>query len=124
MAAIDKIHTTDKKADEGQEATYLQSTTDTDVGIGTDDVAAIPRGEVDPVYEAKARVLNRAASIEFESEYKPDFCSKTDRDLRSKISEWDGINGLRLLSWLFSNAIHSLTVQKAALHRRGLRMGL
>jgi hypothetical protein len=28
--------------------------------IGIDDVAAIPKGTIDPVYEAKARVLNRA----------------------------------------------------------------
>lgn len=53
----------DKKADDGQGA-YLQSNTGTgtDVGVGIDDAAAIPKGEVDPVYEAKARVLNRAAS--------------------------------------------------------------
>ncbi|POS71700.1 major facilitator superfamily transporter [Diaporthe helianthi] len=41
------------KTGEGQEATRLQN------NIGSDDAAAIPRGEVDPVYEAKARVLNR-----------------------------------------------------------------
>lgn len=52
----------DKRADEGQSASYLQDNTDTEVGIGIDDAAAIPKGEVDPVYEAKARVLNRAAS--------------------------------------------------------------
>lgn len=34
---------------------------DTQVATGIDDAAAIPKGEVDPVYEAKARVLNRAA---------------------------------------------------------------
>ena len=36
-----------------------------DVEVGqrfavADDVAAIPKGTIDPVYEAKARVLNRA----------------------------------------------------------------
>lgn len=65
MTDIAKTQTTDmddKKADEGQEAAYLQNSTDTDVGIGIDDAAAIPKGEIDPVYEAKARVLNRAAS--------------------------------------------------------------
>ena len=31
------------------------------VAVGVDDVAIIPKGEIDPVYEAKARVLNRAA---------------------------------------------------------------
>lgn len=51
----------DKKSAEGQ-GTYLQNNTDTDVGVGIDDAAAIPKGEIDPVYEAKARVLNRAAS--------------------------------------------------------------
>lgn len=65
MTDIEKTGTTnmsDKQADEGQEAAYLQDNTDTDVGLGVDDAAAIPKGEVDPVYEAKARVLNRAAS--------------------------------------------------------------
>lgn len=28
---------------------------------GIDDAGAIPKGTIDPVYEAKARVLNRAA---------------------------------------------------------------
>lgn len=65
MADIEKTGTTDtddKRPDEGQSASYLQDNTGTDVGIGIDDAAAIPKGEVDPVYEAKARVLNRAAS--------------------------------------------------------------
>lgn len=65
MTDIEKKGNTDmddKRADEGQSASYLQDNTDTDVGIGIDDAAAIPKGEVDPVYEAKARVLNRAAS--------------------------------------------------------------
>ncbi|KAH8785786.1 major facilitator superfamily domain-containing protein [Diaporthe sp. PMI_573] len=40
----------DKKTDEGQEATYLQNSTGSDDGgIGIDDAAAIPKGEVDPV---------------------------------------------------------------------------
>ena len=33
------------------------------VGLGADDAGAIPKGTIDPVYEAKARVLNRAVSI-------------------------------------------------------------
>lgn len=52
----------DKKADERQGTSYLQNNTGSDADIGIDDTAAIPKGEVDPVYEAKARVLNRAAS--------------------------------------------------------------
>lgn len=32
---------------------------------GSDDVAAIPKGTIDPVYEAKARVLNHAVSSHF-----------------------------------------------------------
>lgn len=32
-----------------------------DLAIGMNDAAIIPKGEIDPVYEAKARVLNRAA---------------------------------------------------------------
>ncbi len=31
-----------------------------EVAIGIDDLSAIPKGTIDPVYEAKARVLNRA----------------------------------------------------------------
>jgi hypothetical protein len=30
------------------------------VAVGIDDVAIIPKGQIDPIYEAKARVLNRA----------------------------------------------------------------
>ena len=32
------------------------------VALGADEAAAIPKGTMDPVYEAKARVLNRAVS--------------------------------------------------------------
>ena len=35
-----------------------------DVALGVDDAGAIPKGTIDPVYEAKARVLNRAVSHE------------------------------------------------------------
>lgn len=30
------------------------------VAVGIDDLGALPKGTLDPVYEAKARVLNRA----------------------------------------------------------------
>lgn len=33
------------------------------VAAGIDDVAIIPKGVLDPVYEAKARVINRAVSF-------------------------------------------------------------
>lgn len=33
-----------------------------DVAIGVEDVSTIPKGTVDPIYEAKARVLNRAVN--------------------------------------------------------------
>lgn len=33
------------------------------VAYGADDAGAIPKGTIDPVYEAKARVLNRAVSV-------------------------------------------------------------
>ena len=33
-----------------------------EVAVGIDEAAAIPKGTIDPVYEAKARVLNRAVS--------------------------------------------------------------
>lgn len=65
MTDIEKTRTADmddKRADEaeGQGAAYLPSNIGTDHGVGIDDAAAIPKGEIDPVYEAKARVLNRA----------------------------------------------------------------
>ena len=31
--------------------------------VGGDDAGAIPKGTIDPIYEAKARVLNRAVSL-------------------------------------------------------------
>jgi hypothetical protein len=31
--------------------------------VGIDDAAPIPKGQIDPVYEAKARVLNHAVRI-------------------------------------------------------------
>ena len=37
-----------------------------DVALGIDDLGAIPKGTIDPVYEAKARVLNRAVCDEQE----------------------------------------------------------
>lgn len=64
-----------------------------DVARGVGDAATIPKGEIDPVYEAKARVLNRAAC------YKPTtwshpYCDETDHRPRYLTSGWDGINGL------------------------------
>lgn len=44
-----------------QEPGFLHNGNNTDVLIGINDAAIIPKGEIDPVYEAKARVLNRAA---------------------------------------------------------------
>jgi hypothetical protein len=35
------------------------------LAAGVDDDAAIPKGQVDPVYEAKARVLNKAVRTIF-----------------------------------------------------------
>lgn len=34
-----------------------------DVAVGIEDVSTIPKGTIDPVYEAKARVLNRAVRL-------------------------------------------------------------
>jgi hypothetical protein len=31
--------------------------------VGIDDAAPIPKGQIDPVYEAKARVLNHAVRV-------------------------------------------------------------
>jgi hypothetical protein len=31
--------------------------------VGVDDAAPIPKGQIDPVYEAKARVLNHAVRV-------------------------------------------------------------
>lgn len=100
MMDIDKSRSTamdDKKAaDEGQETAYQQNSAESDVGIGIDDAAAIPKGEIDPVYEAKARVLNRAVSWESVFQTDRPSCGKTDQAhmrKRSRTSVWDGING-------------------------------
>lgn len=37
-----------------------------EVAIGIEDVSTIPKGTIDPVYEAKARVLNRAVGVHLE----------------------------------------------------------
>ena len=58
-----------------------------DYAIGVDDASAIPKGTIDPVYEAKARVLNRAVW------WSPRRCRSTDLLARFKILAWDGING-------------------------------
>ena len=34
-----------------------------EVAVGIEDVSTIPKGTIDPVYEAKARVLNRAVGF-------------------------------------------------------------
>ena len=53
--------------------------------------AAIPKGTVDPVYEAKARVLNNAVCFE-------DILSGLNlTGCRSRKLVWDGINGNFLL---------------------------
>lgn len=58
------------------------------VAWGVDDVGAIPKGTIDPVYEAKARVLNRAVSLQ------PALVERAQLTYcRSKTSGWDGING-------------------------------
>lgn len=41
------------------------------VAAGIDDVAIIPKGVLDPVYEAKARVINRAVSLPSSSALSP-----------------------------------------------------
>ena len=48
---------TDKKVEDGDLA--AQSEYD-DVAVGMNEDAAIPKGTLDPVYEAKARILNKA----------------------------------------------------------------
>jgi len=54
IAVIDGVDSklyTGNKSDSKEEVSSL---------VGIDDVAAIPKGTIDPVYEAKARVLNHA----------------------------------------------------------------
>ena len=48
----------DTKVDEKEPA--VDARFGTEAALGIDDVGAIPKGTIDPVYEAKARVLNRA----------------------------------------------------------------
>lgn len=84
-ASIDKIP---QKGEDSE----VKDTSPAEV-IGLDDEAAIPKGTIDPVYEAKARVLNHAVStlticIDITLKYLS----------RSKRSAWDGINGNSLSS--------------------------
>ena len=45
------------------------STEQVTLSNAVDDVAAIPKGTIDPVYEAKARVLNHAVSPNYITRY-------------------------------------------------------
>jgi hypothetical protein len=67
--------------------------------IGVDDAAAIPKGTIDPVYEAKARVLNHAVCA-----------SMLMRDPILKYNSPDSRDWYGM-------------VPMAALHRRWLRLG-
>lgn len=62
------------------------------VARGVDEEATIPKGQIDPVYEAKARVLNRAVRSPLH------VCRSTLLDAilhdhRFKTSVWDGTSG-------------------------------
>lgn len=57
----------------------------------SDDDAIIPQGQIDPVFEAKARVLNHA--VRSPSYPVPWQSWPADLSSRSKISAWDGTNG-------------------------------
>jgi hypothetical protein len=62
---------------------------ETDLSIeGLSDAAALPKGTLDPVYEAKARVLNHAVGTSGRGHAR-----NTDGGNRSKKLEWAGING-------------------------------
>jgi len=60
---------------------------------GINEVAAIPKGTIDPVYEAKARVLNHAVSFQPSPHVTAILISS-----RSKRLEWASIIG-SCLSW-------------------------
>jgi hypothetical protein len=59
---------------------------------GVDDASAIPKGQIDPVYEAKARVLNHAVRVTRLPTH-----DITAHHHRFKRLVWDGINGNSLL---------------------------
>jgi len=67
--------------------------------IGVEDAAVIPKGTIDPVYEAKARVLNHAVCA-----------NMLMRDLMLKYNPPDSRDWYGMVSM-------------AALHRRWLRLG-
>ena len=57
------FNSTDNHDSNGKSAAvddYKEPTANTAVLAAIDDVATLPKGTVDPVYEAKARVLNKA----------------------------------------------------------------
>lgn len=62
----------------------------TDVGIEND--TTIPGGQLDPVYEKKARLLNRAVSLHGHSP-SPRYGFRLTCSSRSKILAWAGTNG-------------------------------
>lgn len=55
MASVEDPEKQEKPAD--------VSPAPSEVALGANDVAIIPKGALDPVYEAKARVLNRAVRL-------------------------------------------------------------
>jgi hypothetical protein len=62
-----QVNTTDTEVPQNGNATIEKTTVNGDdpekqlsVAYGAEDEAAIPKGTIDPVYEAKARVLNHA----------------------------------------------------------------
>jgi hypothetical protein len=61
MAEKDDFHSDVAKASKDDDSTeqYRRAS----VALGADDASTIPKGTIDPVYEAKARVLNRAVSL-------------------------------------------------------------
>lgn len=59
-------HDIDKKGLEVSIEAGKKGEVDLNVGLALGDVAVIPSGTIDPVYEAKARILNRAVSISAE----------------------------------------------------------
>lgn len=68
-----------------------------------DEVAAIPKGTIDPVYEAKARVLNHAVIKPEASPKHPVIIGQLVAQIliapRSKKSGWGGISGSCSSSW-------------------------
>lgn len=67
--------------DESREQSYA---VDANSDSGDDDTVILPKGSLDPVYEAKARVLNRAVSLPQSAYHRAFHLSRNDKKIHTR----------------------------------------